>query len=92
MDCNAHKVMQECGAAEAPKLGPIADAARQQMQGRATMLAGALRHHTGDNASSTADDDIVRLDGWARLLPVRVHAVRGTAFTLLHQMHRKPAL
>ena len=43
------------------------------MQGRASSLAEALREkrHAGeDEAGPTADDDIVRLDGWANLLPV----------------------
>ena len=71
-----------CCAAEAKALGPLSDAARQQMQSRANALAGALqqKRHAGDDSSATtADDDIVRLDGWAQLLPDNVRPWRTSS-------------
>ena len=61
--------MSGLGAADPVRLAALSRAARLQMEQRAKDLSKDLIEHSTES-STTSDDDIVRLDGWAALLPV----------------------
>ena len=70
-----HHLLQSClsvlvvAAADPMRLAALARAARVQMEERAAELSNELSQH-GTESSASSDDDIVRMDNWASLLPV----------------------